>query len=140
MFPYQSSVIKYNHNKASYFETNHFWKTRLTDWVSSNLTYIVYHFISINNGVWNMASDSFCLRKPLWKLASELNWLYSPHQFCISCQGVHNQRKFTRAITCDNIHFQFVIWLKNDKHLLGHDIWRKCQSMWGNTMTSINSI
>lgn len=35
---------------------------------------------------------------------------------------------------------QFVIWLKNDKHLLEHGTWRKRQSFRGNSVSSANSI
>lgn len=50
------------------------------------------------------------------------------------------RRKKTKQKLSDRFYFQFVFWLKNDKHLLEHDTRWKRQSIWGDIMTSTNSI
>lgn len=112
LFPYQSSVIKRNHNKAGNLETNHFWKTSLTDQVSSYLTYIVYGFISMKNGVWKYCMQFILLNEIIMKACISINSInridFIPTSFAFNCQDVLNQSTFTRAIrkiTSDNFWF-----------------------------------
>lgn len=59
---------------------------------------------------------------------------------CLQFGATHPSRMSWKERKKKEKRLQFVIWFKNDKHLLEHGTWRKRQSLRGNPVSSANSI
>lgn len=139
IFPYQSSVIKQNQNWL-----RNKWLLKDKFDVFKEKSYPTYWFLlyyyPINN----------CLEGGIMNCIPPLSNYFNK----LSCVDLH--KLLAASIQRHTIHpgavrlmswkkkkkkrLQFVIWLKNDKHLLEHGTWRKRQSFRGNSVSSANSI